>query len=174
MKHPLHLESLITSEPYYHKQETDDYVLLYAKFPRFIFVDYLLVNSKNRGSGTGSKVIKALQRHRLPILLEVEKVSDDNPDTSSRRRFYSRHGFRHAKGLVYRRRDDSGQPFEMDILVWSPAAGAGGVAGAGMVAGAADVYRFMKDVCEKVHNHNALEFYEETPADPDKVLMLKG
>ena len=162
MKHPLHLESLLESEPYYHKQETDDYLLLYARFPKFIFVDYLLVSSTTRGSGVGSRVVKGLQKDGHPILLEVEKVSDDDPDTASRLRFYERHGFRHVEGLRYRRQDDDGNPFEMDILAWSP----------DDPITSAQAYQWMQDVCRKVHNHKAVEFYDALPADPDEVLAI--
>ena len=162
MKHPLHLESLLESEPYYHKQETDDYLLLYARFPKFVFVDYLLVSGTTRGSGVGSRVIRGLQKDGRPILLEVEKVSDDDPDTAARRRFYKRHGFHQVEGLRYQRKDDDGNPFKMDILAWAP----------GHPVTADQAYRWMQEVCRTVHNHKAVEFYDALPADPEKVLAI--
>jgi hypothetical protein len=49
MKNPQQLKELIEENDIYHKKETDDYILLYAEFPTFIFIDYLLVTSNVRG-----------------------------------------------------------------------------------------------------------------------------
>lgn len=164
MKHPEHLASLLDKEMYYHKQETDEYLILYAEFPDFLFVDYLLVSSTQRGSGVGSRVMRSLKQKQKPIILEVEPVDPTNPDTKNRRRFYGRHGFRHYDAIHYRRFNDDGTPFDMDLLVWE--------ADQSLVP--QTVYHMMKRVCHRIHNHNADEYYDELPADPKRVLSLTG
>ena len=162
MKHPQQLHALVLDQPYYHKLETPEYVVLYAELETFVFVDYLLVSQKTRSKGIGSKVIEQLKTKGLPILVEVEKPSKTDPDTMRRRKFYYRHGFRRAPQILYRRRDGSGKPFEMDILYWSPE----------RRMTDQTVLKMMTAVCQQVHNHQAAKYYENTPADPEKVLSL--
>jgi GNAT superfamily N-acetyltransferase len=164
MKHPQQLQELVEDQPYYHKLETDDYLLLYAEFSDCLFVDYLLVDSSIRGKGIGSKVLRKLQQRKLPIILEVEESDPSQPDTIARRRFYGRHGFKFSPGVQYRRKDKQGVPFQMDILYWSP-----------VDAPISDkkVLHMMSKVCRAVHNHNAMAYYDRLPADPERVLSLR-
>ena len=162
MKHPQHLRDLIENLPYYQKTETPDYLVLYAQFHDFLFVDYLLVSAQTRGNGIGSKVIEQLKSDGIPIVLEVEKPDPANPDTVLRRNFYKRHGFVGSPSIRYRRKDKAGAPFELDILYWSPN---------GKLADQT-VMNMMARVCRQVHNHNAADYYDGLPADPQKVLSL--
>lgn len=164
LKHPEQLKDLVENQDAYQKLESDDYLLLYAEFSDFIFVDYLLVDSALRGKGLGSKVLKRLKAFGKPIVLEVEPKDESNPDTIKRRRFYTRHGFKEASGVVYRRRDSDGARFVMDILVWSPENK--------QPVSDEQALEMMATVCDEVHNYNARKYYGRIPADPDKVLSL--
>ncbi len=162
MKHPLHLRDLVEDQPNYHKIENSDYILLYAQFRDFIFIDYLLVNASKRGNGIGSRIMNYLYGKGLPIILEVEESDEDNPDTLLRRRFYIRHGFHFARGVKYLRIDKSGVPFSMDILYWP----------LGEFLSDEQVMLMMATVCKHVHNYKSERYYENLPADPNKVLSV--
>lgn len=162
LKHPGQLEDLVETQAVYHKLETPDYLILYAEFPEFLFVDYLLVNQATRGRGIGSNVVKQLQSIGKPIVLEVEPEDPRLPDSILRRKFYHRHGFQDAKGVTYRRRDDNNQPFEMDILYFAPNENLND----------AKVLAMMTRVCKHVHNFRAGKYYDRMPADPNEVLWL--
>lgn len=64
---------------------------VYWCFSRFVFVEQLAVLPGERRSGRGSGILKAIQAHGFPLLLEVEIPHDD----ASRGRidFYTRNGF---------------------------------------------------------------------------------
>lgn len=49
------LRDLIHDRDMYHKEETEDYLVLYGEFSSFVFVDYLLVKQKVRSKGVGSR-----------------------------------------------------------------------------------------------------------------------
>jgi len=166
LKKPEQLEDLVKNQPLYRKVEDTNYLLLYAEFSDFIFVDYLLVDSAIRGKGLGSKVMKRLKSLGKAIVLEVEQTDPANPDTIRRRKFYGRHGFKEATGVAYRREDPHGQPFEMDILVWSPNHREN--------VDDEEALDMMATVCEEVHNFRARKYYGRIPADPDEVLSLES
>lgn len=165
LKHPQQLEDLVEHAKVYKKLEDEDYLLLFAEFPNFVFVDYLLVSSAIRGKGTGSKVMKRLQAKGKPIVLEVEPEDPSEPDTILRRKFYARHGFSEAEGVLYRRKDPHGQTFDMDILMWTP--------GPSSEVDDETALDMMSEVCEHVHNFRAAQYYGRLPADPAKVLSLQ-
>lgn len=162
LKHPGQLEDLVEEQPLYHKLETSDYLILYAEFPDFLFVDYLLVNQKKRGQGIGSKVMARLKSLKKPIVLEVEPADPTVPDTILRRKFYRRHGFQEAESVMYQRRDEANQSFEMDILYFAP----------NETLDDAQVLEMMASVCKHVHNYRAGDYYDRIPADPNTVLWL--
>ncbi|QQE80371.1 GNAT family N-acetyltransferase [Alicyclobacillus sp. SO9] len=165
LKHPEQLEDLVKHASVYKKLEDEQFLILYAEFPNFLFVDYLLVSSKIRGKGIGTKVMKRLQSQGKPIVLEVEPEDPAEPDSIKRRKFYSRHGFHEANGVIYRRKDPKGNPFDMDILLWTP--------DGKTEADDESAYEMMTQVCEHVHNFHAKEYYGKMPADPNKVLSLE-
>ena len=161
LKHPDHLTDLVRNEPFYHKWETGDALLLFAEFQKFLFVDYLLVDSRVRGRGIGATLLHKLQSRNKPIVLEIEPPDEHQPDTVRRRNFYHKCGFKPAEGVLYER-IDAGSPFVMDIWYWSEKSPLPDRTVLGM----------MSTVCTKVHNHQSDRYYEQPPAEPDKVLSL--
>ena len=162
MKDLRQMEWLIREEPVYDKLENSDYLVLYADFEEFLFIDYLLVNRDQRGTGIGARVVQRMKRSGKPILLEVEPESKTNLDTGRRIRFYNKHGFRKVPGVRYVRQDEGGKPLRMNVMYWSPT----------QKISDDRVLRMMKTVCHRVHNFRAKEIYGRLPAEPDKVLSL--
>ncbi|GMA59858.1 GNAT family N-acetyltransferase [Alicyclobacillus fastidiosus] len=162
MKHVRQLQALVEDVPYYGLLETREYLVLYGDFSDFLFIDYLLVNRDQRGSGVGSRLLKQLQSRHVPILLEVEPVDPNDVDTEKRRRFYERNGFAMAHGVQYEREDRHGEPYTMDLLYWSPS----------QKISDDRVLRMMTTVCHRIHNYRAMQFYDRIPAQPEEVLSL--
>jgi predicted GNAT superfamily acetyltransferase len=61
MKNRGQLNDLIEDKDVYHKEETEDYIVLYAEFPEFIFIDYILVTSTCRGKGIGTGILNRIK-----------------------------------------------------------------------------------------------------------------
>lgn len=162
MKDMRQLQALVEDVSYYGLMDTKDYLVLYGEFPEFMFIDYLLVNQAQRGSGIGSRLMERLQMRNKPILLEVEPTDPANPDTHKRRRFYAKNGFRVAEGIQYERVNEQGKPFRMDLLMWSPS----------QQISDERAIKMMAKVCDRIHNYQAEEIYGRIPADPDEVLQL--
>lgn len=162
MKHPEQLKALLESYPYYHKEETDDYIALFADFPTFIFIDYLLVSAKNRGSGIGSKVIQQFKQKGKMIILEAEPLDENDENTQKRMNFYMKNGFKKADQIRYTREDDSGQSFEMKILYWSPSEEDQEI-----------IMDKMRKACTEIHNFQSQKHYGRIVADPDESLEWK-
>jgi GNAT superfamily N-acetyltransferase len=159
MKNQQHLKDLLADQDVYHKEETDEYIALYAEFPNFIFIDYLLVTSKSRGKGIGTKVINRFKAKDKLILLEAEPKCAEDEDTGRRLEFYLRNGFKKAENIQYQRKDDDGELFSMHILYWpakEPSQGA--------------IMEMMGKACQEVHNYRSKEYYGRQVADPAKVL----
>ncbi|SMO92336.1 GNAT family N-acetyltransferase [Melghirimyces algeriensis] len=162
MKKYSHLRDLIQDQDMYHKEETEDYLLLYGEFSSFVFVDYLLVNQKRRGSGVGSKVIRNLKEKRKPILLEVEPADPQVADTQKRIHFYRKNGFQVADQIHYEREADNGETFSLNIHYWTP-----------KPVPQAKIYHMMSKACHHIHNFRSEQHYGRIQADPDEVLELK-
>ncbi|WAH38450.1 GNAT family N-acetyltransferase [Alicyclobacillus dauci] len=162
MKNFRQLQALVEDVPYYDLMETSEYLVLYGDFSDFMFIDYLLVNRDQRGAGIGSRLMERLKARNKPILLEVEPTNANDPDTYKRRRFYAHNGFTVARGVQYERFDDDGQPFQMDLLYWSPS----------QQINDEQVMTMMTEVCKRIHNYKAESYYGRIPADPDEVLSL--
>lgn len=163
MKDAGQLQALIEDKDVYHKEETEDYLLLYAEFPTFIFIDYLLVKPETRGKGTGTKVLNRLKERGKAIILEVEPVDHDDVDTVKRANFYKKNGFKKADRILYQREDETGNTYEMKIWYWTPE----------VDLSQEQVLQKMAKACEEIHNFRAKRFYGRVPADPDEVLQLK-
>src|SRR5690606_15036122 len=71
----------------YHKDEGDTHILMYAEFDSFVFIDFLWVSEKTRGKGIGHQLIEKMKAKNKPMILEVEPVVADDPDTKKRLRF---------------------------------------------------------------------------------------
>lgn len=162
MKDPGQLKALLETYPYYHKEETTDYLVLYAEFPTFIFIDYLLVISNNRGRGIGTKVLNQFKHKRKIILLEAEPMDANDEDTQKRMKFYMKNGFKKADRIRYTWEDDNGQSFEMKILYWSP-----------HEEDQFEIMEKMRKACSEIHNFHSQRYYGRTLADPDETLEWK-
>lgn len=90
MKDPHQLVDLLEETDVYHIKETDSYIVLYAEFTTFIFIDYLLVTPHSRSRGIGSRVLNSLKTKGKMILLEAEPNDPDNEDTRRRLAFTKR------------------------------------------------------------------------------------
>lgn len=159
MKHEDQLKDLIEDKDVYHKIETDQYVLLYAEFPEFIFIDYVLVLEEARGQGIGTHVLEQLKQKNKLILLEAEPADSSNIDTEKRIQFYTRNGFRLTQKIQYVREDDDGDPYEMKILYWSP-----------QPENEKNIFAKMEKACKEIHNYRSQYYYGRTLADPEEVL----
>lgn len=164
MKSRKHIEMLLEEKPeLYVKDEGENYVLMYAEFENFLFVDYLLVSKEARGQGLGSKLMEKLKAKNKPIILEVEPVSYEDTDTVKRRKFYERIGFKQAEMIGYRRRSlATGEVTELEILYWSPTD-----------ESEQSIYEKMIEVYEKIHTYKDEELYGETYQPAEDVLEVK-
>ena len=162
MKNQQQLQALITENEMYHKEQTEDYIVLYAEFPDFIFLDYLLVISKARGKGIGSKLLDRFKEKGKIMLLEAEPERNEDPDSRRRMSFYLKNGFKKADRIQYQREDDEGQTFIMNILYW-PA----------RELSQQKIMDTMIKACREVHNYRSKDYYGRILADPDKALQWK-
>ena len=163
MKHPEQLYALIEDKDVYYKEETDEYIMLYAEFPTFVFIDYLLINPETRGRGIGTKVLDQLKQKAKMILLEVEPVDREDEDMVKRVNFYRKNGFMKADRIQYRREDQDGEIFEMNIYYWSPKDD----------ISQEDIMDNMQKAVAEIHNFRSKSYYGRLLADPDEVLRLK-
>ncbi|WP_199621151.1 GNAT family N-acetyltransferase [Paenibacillus alkalitolerans] len=162
MKDREHLKDLIKEKDVYHKEETEDYILLYAEFPTFLFIDYLLVTSKSRGKGIGSSILDKLKEKEKLIILEAEPRTQGDTDSQKRLAFYARNGFKKADLIRYTRVDEENRQYQMHILYWSPQ---------GMPQ--AIVMEKMEKACDEIHNFRAKHYYGKPLVDTDKALEWK-
>ncbi|XEC95133.1 GNAT family N-acetyltransferase [Paenibacillus tarimensis] len=162
MKNRGQLKALLETYPYYHKEETSEYIVLYAEFPTFIFIDYLLVTSRERGKGIGSKVLDRFKQKEKMILLEAEPVDASDEDTGKRMKFYLKNGFKKADRIRYTREDAQGETFEMNILYWPP-----------FEEDQTVIMEKMRKACSEIHNFHSQRYYGRTLADPDESLEWK-
>lgn len=159
MKTKEQLKDLIEDQKVYHKEETEDYLVLYAEFPDFIFIDYLLVTSNRRGKGIGTRILNQYKEKNKMILLEAEPPDDEDVDTERRLAFYKRNGFRIANHIEYRREDEDGDAFYMNILYWP----------ANEVSQEVIMDRMAK-ACQTIHNFRSRRYYGREIANPEEVL----
>lgn len=162
MKDRRQLSALLENSEYYKKESTDEYVLLYAEFPDFIFMDYLWVNPESRGQGIGGKIISRMKEKEKLIILEAEPKDINESDTVKRLRFYDKHGFCHADRIEYVREDEEGSLYEMNILYWAPEGCHQKV-----------VLPKMRKAFEEVHAFEAEKYYDHDIGDPEDVLEWK-
>lgn len=161
MKSKEHMDMLLKEKgDVYYKDESDDYVLMYAEFNSFLFIDYVWVSANSRGKGTGHKLIEKLKEKDKPIILEVEPVDYDDSDTAKRLHFYKREGFSHAQSIGYNRRSlATKEDTPMEILYWSPTDDSEEV-----------IYEKMKKMYEDIHTYKDEEIYGQAYQPVDEVL----
>lgn len=161
MKSKRHMERLLAEkEEVYHKDESEEHVLMYAEFSSFIFIDYLWVSPNTRGKGVGRSLLEKLKDKNKPIILEVEPVNYEDTDTEKRLRFYQRAGFRHAQSIGYTRRSlATKEDNTLEILYWSPADESEEI-----------IFEQMKQIYEQIHTYKDKEIYGQTYQSVDDVL----
>lgn len=164
MKSKEHFDVLLSDkETTYQIEGGPKYVLVYFEKEDFIFVDYMLVGSNNRSSGIGSKAINQLKSKNKPIILEVEPISADEPDTRKRVRFYEKVGFKHMNTIQYTRIHPITKELnEMEIYYWSP-----------VVKSEGWVMEKMATVYKEVHAYQSERLYRTPPQPIQEVLVLK-
>jgi GNAT superfamily N-acetyltransferase len=161
MKTKEHLNDLIEDKDVYHKEETEDYIVLYAEFPEFIFIDYLLVTSTRRGKGIGTGILNRFKAKGKMILLEAEQPDIDDVDTEKRMAFYMRNGFLNANRILYEREDQEGESYSMNILYWP---------GPVKENSQQIIMGRMTEACRVIHNYRSRHYYGREVANPEKVL----
>ncbi len=164
MKSQAHIEALLCDHgDIYFKDESPDHVMMYVELDRFVFVDYLIVSKQARGRGLGRALLDRLKAKGKPILLEVEPLDYEDTDTVKRMRFYQREGFRHAEGVVYRRRSLATRKITpLEILYWTPDPS----------VTEADVYAHMRDTYRRIHTYRDVHFYGDAYQPVEEVLRL--
>ncbi len=162
MKKKEQLEALIADHPHYKKVETKEYIVLYAEYDDFIFVDYILVDRQARGQGIGSTILEKLQQKGKTIILEVEPVVKDDPETVKREQFYVQNGFQKAKHIRYYRDvgETSPELNQLELYYWSP----------DQTTDEEEIRQAMLKVYEDVHNYQYDQFFErKTPNAKDLI-----
>ncbi len=163
MKSKEHMELLLDEKEVYHKEEGTNYVMMYAEFPTFIFVDYLFVSKDARGQGLGKRLLDKLKQKEKPIILEVEPASHQDIDTQKRQRFYQREGFHQATSIEYKRRSlATGQINELEILYWAP-----------HHESEEEIYNAMKKMYREIHTYKDVEVYGDSYQEVDEVLSFE-
>lgn len=153
------MKELLEQDTEYHKSETDEYVVTFAEYETFIFIDYLLVNSSLRSRGVGRRILNAFKRRNKTIILEVESPTLDDQDTIRRIQFYKKHGFQKAEHILYTLADEEGEPYCMDVFYWSP-----------KQISERDIMSEMTIICREIHNFKSKKYYGRLVADPTEVL----
>jgi GNAT superfamily N-acetyltransferase len=122
MKKKEQLDALLKDNSHYKKIENDQFLILYGEYKDFLFVDYILVDQRARGKGIGKAVLEELKQKRKNIILEVEPIDEQDPDTLKRERFYLANDFNKAKNIEYYRDVGESRPelHPMELYYWSP------------------------------------------------------
>ncbi|MDP9727286.1 GNAT family N-acetyltransferase [Alicyclobacillus tolerans] len=162
MKKRAQFEDLLAEHDAYFKKETDEYVVIYAEFRDFIFIDYLLVKPNIRSKGVGSKVLQAFKKKQKMILLEVEPENAEDADTLKRIRFYEKNGFQKAENIEYVRETADGKPLYMDIYYWSPES-----------LDEREILNAMTRIYKEIHNFKSHKYQRRPQLDPSDVLIWK-
>jgi GNAT superfamily N-acetyltransferase len=164
MKKKEQMEALVRKNPHYKKEETEQYLTLYAEYDDFIFVDYVLVNKNSRGQGIGSKVLDKLKAKGKNIILEVEPVTEDDPYTARRKQFYVSNGFRKAENIEYRRDvgEDKPRYNKMELYYWTP----------DDETDEQTVGEQMAQAYEDIHLYEFNKYHDREMPDPDDLIRL--
>ena len=163
MKDRQQMEDLLKEHERYHKWESSEYVVTYAEFSTFIFIDYLLVNAQRRGQGIGSQILDRFKHWGKILIVEVEPPDVGQPEAAKRVAFYEKNGFRLAKNIAYTRSEADGTPYSLDIYYWSPDPVSETV-----------ILGQMAQICRQIHNFKALKYYGRLVADPEETLDWKA
>ncbi len=163
MKSQMQLNALLSEKhDLYYKDEGLQHIMMYAKFDSFLFIDFLWVSEKSRGSGIGHQLIEKLKSKNKSILLEAEPVAPQDPDTEKRLRFYRREGFKHAKPIDYWfQAFKSNSETQLDIWYWTKYT---------HHVSEWEIYEYMREVYEQIHSYKAKEIYGYTPKPTNEII----
>ncbi|GAA0380429.1 GNAT family N-acetyltransferase [Bacillus horti] len=165
MKKKQQLEDLVRRNTNYKKAETEQYILLYGEYEEFVFVDYVLVDKKARGLGIGSHIFEELKEKEKVIVLEVEPVVENDPDTARREQFYLGNGFKKAEDIIYYR--DVGETSEelnqMEVYYWSPQGS----------ESMEDIRNYMIIVYEDIHHFQYDDYFDRQTPDPEELVQIE-
>lgn len=163
MKSEEHMVCLSKEKKNAYKIETGpEYTLVYYEEPEFLFIDYILISGSSRGNGLGSKLMDSLKQKNKPVILEVDPITPEDPESAKRVRFYERHHFTKVETIQYvRNHPITGERNEMNIFYWSP-------------ANITDAWLLerMKKIYEEVHAFQNQKFYSTVPKPASDVLHL--
>lgn len=97
-------------------------ILFYWVFSQCVYVEHLAIAPARRGQGLGKNALSLLQQHDLPIVLEIEPVTD--AATARRLRFYEGVGFHRLVAEHYQLPYHCGEPpLRLELLSYPQAAG---------------------------------------------------
>ena len=97
-------------------------ILFYWVLSQCVYVEHLAIAPARRGQGLGKAALKLLQQHELPIILEIEPVTD--AATARRLRFYEGAGFHRLAAVHYQLPYHRGEPpLRLELLSYPQAAG---------------------------------------------------
>jgi len=164
MKSKVQLDALLLEKgEHYIKDEGKYHIVMYAEFDTFIFIDFLWVSEKARGKGIGHQLMEKLKAKNKTIILEVEPINEEEPDTEKRLRFYKREGFQYAKAITYQFHSFvSNEEIMMEILYWT-----------NDTTSEMTVYENMKEVYNQIHIYKVENIYGVTPKPVSEVLHFQ-
>lgn len=164
MKSKKQIDALLANKgDIYHKDEGDTHILMYAEFDSFLFIDFLWVSEKSRGKGIGHQLIEKLKAKNKTIMLEVEPVDPDDPDTEKRLRFYKREGFTHAEPIVYQHQDFiKNKETQLEVLYWAK-----------NEISDRTIFEYMKIIYEQIHAYKVEKIYGDTPKPVSEVVRFE-
>lgn len=97
-------------------------ILFYWVLSQCVYVEHLAIAATRRGQGLGKNALSLLQQHELPIVLEIEPVTD--AATARRLRFYEGVGFHRLVAEHYQLPYHRGEPpLRLELLSYPQAAG---------------------------------------------------
>ena len=164
MKSKQHFDALL-EEKYemYQVLEENDYVVVYFEQLDYIFIDYIIVSGNTRGKGVGGKVLDHFKEKGKAIILEVEPITNEDPDSEKRIRFYERHGFVKMENIGYERIHHVTKELnKMDIFCWSA-----------QERTEDWVIEKMSEVYTNVHAYKTEELYGVQPQSTNEILWLR-
>jgi GNAT superfamily N-acetyltransferase len=166
MKKKEQMEALLKENSHYKKEESDQYIILYGEYDEFIFVDYILVDKRARGQGIGKAILEDLKNKQKTIVLEVEPIDKDDPDTVKRERFYQDNNFHKATDIDYYRDVGETTPElnQMELYYWSPRGNIGEKA----------IHDYMIKVYEDIHHFHYDEYFDRETPEPEELVQLRS
>ncbi|WP_010096548.1 GNAT family N-acetyltransferase [Ornithinibacillus scapharcae] len=146
----------------YYKEEGPYHIAIYSEFPDFIFIDFLWVSEKSRGKGIGRKVIETLKEKNKPIIIEVEPIDKNEPDTERRLRFYRKLDFKLAESIDYMfQAFVAKSETKLEIMYWS-----------NRDITEREIFENMNTVYKEIHTYKVEEIYQVVPKKAKEVIRL--